>query len=74
MAQEVERAKVLLGREPIKMKTCRKKGSSKKGRCSGKVRKTVKKCGRTTKRTQVNKRGKGKKRTTKTRVKRKGKK
>ena len=74
VAQEVERAKVLLGREPIKKKTCRKKGSSKKGRCSGKVRKTVKKRGRTTKRTQVNNRGKGKKRTRKTRVKRKGKK
>ena len=39
VAQEVERAKVLLGSEPIKRKACKKKGSSKKGRCTGKVRK-----------------------------------
>ena len=43
VAQEVERAKVLLGREPIKRKSCKKKGSSKKGRCSGKVKKRTKK-------------------------------
>ena len=43
VAQEVERAKVLLGREPIKRKTCRKKGTSKRGRCSGKVKKRAKK-------------------------------
>ena len=43
VAQEIERAKVLLGRQPIKRKACRKKGSSKKGRCSGKVKKPAKK-------------------------------
>ena len=62
VAQEVERAKVLLGRQPIKRKACKKKGSSKRGRCSGKVskRKTKKKKKAPAKKRKTTKKAKGK--------------
>ena len=64
VAQEVERAKVLLGREPIKRKSCKKKGSSKRGRCAGKVKKRTKKTTTKKKKTGTKKRTTGKKRKT----------
>lgn len=71
VAQEIERAKVLLGRQAIKRKSCKKKGSSKKGRCSGKVKKPAKK--RVTKKPKK-KKAPPKRRPQKTKKQRKGRK
>ena len=48
VAQEVERAKLLIGnnKKNIKKKVCKKNGSSKTGRCSGKIKKKLNRKGK----------------------------